>query len=298
MKLSKGLLFIALLIGFFTIGNSAEGAGFVFAKNLTIGVRGVEVTALQQFLIDGGFLKILAPTGYFGPVTRSALGAWQKSVGITPSVGYFGVISRARINATAKQVPIIPTPTAIATTTISVEAPVALAGAPVLLVGTTTVPVVNKRDGSPVRLTIPKIGVDAGFQYTGLKSDGVMEIPNNIFDIGWYTGSVRPGEKGVSVITGHVAQIRGGVAIRQGVFNSLNELRPGDKLYVQNDKGETITFVVRESRSYYPAADATTVFTAADDGTHLNVITCEGIWSPEKLSYSQRLVIFTDVVQY
>ncbi len=81
------------------------------------------------------------------------------------------------------------------------------------------------RSGLPVRLKIPKLNVDAGIQYMGLTPDGVMEIPNNIFDVGWFTGSPRPGEKGNAVITGHVAQIRGGILTKPGVFNNLNELK-------------------------------------------------------------------------
>ena len=162
---------------------------------------------------------------------------------------------------------------------------------------TTSVAIVNTKNGSPVHLKIPKINVDAGFQYNGLTPDGVMEIPNNVVDIGWFTGSVRPGEKGTSVITGHVAQIRGGVLTKPGVFINLKELGVGDTLTVLNDKGESFTFVVRETRNYDPSADATDVFMAKDNGAHLNIITCEGTWHPDQLSYSQRLVVFTDLVR-
>ncbi|MEK7089564.1 MAG: class F sortase, partial [Patescibacteria group bacterium] len=155
----------------------------------------------------------------------------------------------------------------------------------------------NTKNGSPIRITIPKLNVDAKFQYNGLKSDGTMEIPNNVVDVGWFTGSARPGEKGVAVVTGHVAQILGGILTKPGVFKNLNELRAGDTIYVTNDKGATTTFVVRESRLYDPLADATSVFTAKDNGSHLNLITCEGTWNAAKQSYSQRLVVFTDAVK-
>jgi LPXTG-site transpeptidase (sortase) family protein len=145
-----------------------------------------------------------------------------------------------------------------------------------------------------VRLTIPTLGIDAGFQFNGLKADGTMEIPSNITDVGWYTLGPRPGEVGNAIITGHVAQIRHSVVTKQGVFFNLNQLRPGDKLQVQNDKGETITFVVRESRLYDATADATDVFVSKDTRAHLVLITCEGTWNPAQQSYSQRLVVFAD----
>lgn len=166
-----------------------------------------------------------------------------------------------------------------------------------ITVGATSTVIANNANGSPVRLIIPKLNVDAGFQYNGLKSDGTMEIPSNIYDVGWFTGSPKPGEKGDAIITGHVAQIRRGIMTKQGVFYNLSQLQPGDKLYVLNDKGKSITFVVRESQLYDPTADATDVFVSKDNGVHLNIITCEGTWNQAQLSYSQRLVVFTDAVQ-
>ncbi|MDP3957897.1 MAG: sortase [bacterium] len=287
MKKLDRIWFITLLlcVSVTPSGARAEGfssttptVGFTFTHNLALGSRGNDVSALQQFLISGGFLKILTPSGYFGPLTRTALGAWQASVGISPSAGFFGPISRGKINSAATPAPINITP---------------VQGT----AETTSAAVVRNKDGSPVRLKIPKLSVDAGFQHTGLTSDGAMEIPDNIVDVGWFTGSARPGEHGTAVVTGHVAQIRGGIMTKPGVFSDLNELRAGDTLYVQNDKGESITFIVRESRNYDPATNAIDVFTSKDNGVHLNLITCEGAWNPDQLSYTQRLVIFTDVAQ-
>ena len=269
MKVFDKISFIAvtLLVCASVSLNSARAGSFTFTRDISLGARGDDVSALQQFLISGGFLNIPAPTGYFGPLTKATLSAWQAQAGIYPSSGFFGPVSRGKINI------------------------VAAAAA-----GTTSPSVANKVNGSPVRLKIPKLNVDAGFQYNGIK-DGVMEIPNNIVDVGWFTGSVHPGEKGVAIVTGHVAQIRGGIMTKPGVFYNLSELRAGDTIDVLNDKGESVTFVVRESRSYDPTADATDVFTSKDGGAHLNLITCEGTWNPAKTSFSQRLVVFADAAK-
>lgn len=180
----------------------------------------------------------------------------------------------------------------VATTTTTMNAATA---ATTTTVPTTSTPVTNNENGSPARLIVPTLNIDAGFQYTGLKPDGTMEVPSTIYVVGWYTGSVRPGEKGVSIVTGHVAQIRGGVVTKPGVFSNLYEIKVGDKLQVVNDRGETINFVVREVRSYDPTADATDVFTSTDGGAHLNLITCEGMWIPSQVSYTERLVVFADL---
>jgi len=68
-------------------------AGVTFNNNLTVGSKGADVTALQQFL------KISPTTGYFGPKTRDALAAFQKENGIAPAVGYFGPATRKAVNA-------------------------------------------------------------------------------------------------------------------------------------------------------------------------------------------------------
>jgi sortase A len=78
------------------------------------------------------------------------------------------------------------------------------------------------------------------------------------------------------------------------VFDDLHELRPGDKLSVEDDKGTVISFVVREIRSYDYNANAPEVFNSSDGKSHLNLITCEGVWNQATQNYSQRLVVFTD----
>lgn len=296
MKALNKICFVTLLLYIFVVVNSVSAENllsttttdFVFTRNLTVGISGNDVLALQQFLIAGGYLKTIVPTNYFGFLTKTALGKWQISLNIFPSSGYFGSISRGKINIVGtQQIPIhvlAIVPSTTGTTTITVGTGDGVA-------------VTNNGNGSPVRLKIPTLNIDAGFKYTGLTSLGVMEIPNNVIDVGWFTGSVHPGEKGVAVITGHVAQIHGGVVTKPGVFYNLNQLKAGDKLTVLNDKGKSITFVVRESRKYDPTADATSVFVSNDNGAHLNIITCEGTWNPAQLSYSQRLVVFTDAVQ-
>lgn len=69
------------------------------SSNLTLGSKGADVSALQQILIDGGYLKISAPTGSFGPLTRAALAAWQKANNVSPASGYYGPVTRAALAA-------------------------------------------------------------------------------------------------------------------------------------------------------------------------------------------------------
>lgn len=143
----------------------------------------------------------------------------------------------------------------------------------------------------PVRLKIPVINIDATVESLGLTSQGDMDIPKGPDDVAWYKLGTRPGENGSAVIAGHYGTWKNG---QGSVFDNLNKLNQGDKIYVEDDKGTIINFVVRESRRYDPSADAKDVFNSTDGKAHLNLITCEGTWNKDSKSYSERLVVFTD----
>lgn len=144
--------------------------------------------------------------------------------------------------------------------------------------------------GSPVRLVIPVINVDANIQHIGVTPKGEMEVPNNTTDGGWFKLGPRPGEKGSAVIGGHFNGKNG----EKGVFANLYKLKVGDTLYVKDDKGVTLAFTVREKRMYDPGY-ADEVF-SGNTGVHLNLITCDGVWDEAKKSYSKRLVVFADIL--
>lgn len=146
--------------------------------------------------------------------------------------------------------------------------------------------------GSPTRVTVPVIGVDTTSVPVGIAADNTMEIDNNIERTAWYKLGPKPGEIGSAVIAGHYGWVRN----QPSVFNNLNTLKANDSVQVYDDQNNLATFVVRQVRSYDPAADATEVFRSSDGKAHLNLITCEGAWNEALKTYSQRLVVFTDLV--
>ena len=145
--------------------------------------------------------------------------------------------------------------------------------------------------GAPLRLRIPRIGVDAAIEHVGLQSDGSMGVPKDPMNAGWYTLGPRPGEVGSAVLDGHVNWWRGST----GVFENLHTLVAGDIIAVENDRGEVTSFVVRNSKTYTASARADDVFTAADTTPHLNIITCSGAWDSAMQQYEDRLVVFADL---
>ncbi len=142
----------------------------------------------------------------------------------------------------------------------------------------------------PVRLKIPVIDVDSTVIPVGLTSDGAMGVPKGPNEVVWFNLGPRPGENGSAVIAGHYGWKNNIPA----VFDNLHKLSKGDKISVEDEKGVTTTFVVREIRTYSKDDAASDVFASGDGKVHLNLITCTGAWNKAEKTRSDRLIVFTD----
>lgn len=65
-------------------------------SNLKYSMKGQEVSELQEFLVDKGFLTS-SPSGFFGLLTLKAVKNYQLSERL-PSTGYVGALTRAKVN--------------------------------------------------------------------------------------------------------------------------------------------------------------------------------------------------------
>lgn len=148
---------------------------------------------------------------------------------------------------------------------------------------------VAPRAGLPVRLKIPKIDVNAAFEYVGA-TDGIMDVPKGPDNVGWFSPGPRPGETGSAVIAGH----EGWKDDIPAVFDDLHALSKGDPIYILDDAGAMSTYVVREKKTFKEHDDSSSVFLSDDGIAHLNLITCGGVWDAAKKSYPNRLVVFAD----
>jgi len=99
---------------------AAALAGLSFTRDLKMGATGNDVRELQKFLNNAGFRVAESGSGspgnetsYFGRATQSALSRYQKSVGL-PATGFFGPMSRSKIGAVGVPAvtpsPLLPTP--------------------------------------------------------------------------------------------------------------------------------------------------------------------------------------------
>jgi sortase A len=141
--------------------------------------------------------------------------------------------------------------------------------------------------GRPVRLIIPKLGLNAAVEYVGLTTGGAMAAPPAPDTVGWYKLGPRPGNIGSAVIDGHSGYADGTVA----AFDELPRLVKGDRLYVEDANGRRAAFIVTATRLYARNANASDVF-ASTTGRRLNLITCTGSFDVTAGTHSERLVVF------
>jgi len=142
----------------------------------------------------------------------------------------------------------------------------------------------------PVRLVIPKIGVDATVEKVGLTSGRDMASPSGPDTVGWYKFGPRPGNKGSAVIDGH----SGYADDREAVFDDLTKVKVGDTLFVEDATGKRLVFVVRKTKLYARNASAAEVF-GSTKSRRLNLITCTGPYDVAAGTHSKRLVVFAEL---
>lgn len=140
----------------------------------------------------------------------------------------------------------------------------------------------------PRFLTVEKLGIyNARILSMGTTADGAMDVPDNIFDVGWYVGSDKPGSGGTIVIDGH----NGGPNIH-GVFKDLPELGSGDIIKIERGDGKIFTYKVVENVAVSLSesnAYMETAFASPEPGTEsVTLISCTGEWSQVQYTYLSR----------
>ena len=141
--------------------------------------------------------------------------------------------------------------------------------------------------GVPVRLRIPALGLMTAIEPVGLRA-GAMDVPTNVWHVGWFHLGPRPGDVGNAVIDGHLDSTTG-----PAIFLDLHNLRVGDRIYVTDRAGIERGFVVTDLHSYRLTDAPLARIFGPTTGRHLNLITCSGTWQAWEHLYDQRLVVYT-----
>ncbi len=147
-----------------------------------------------------------------------------------------------------------------------------------------------RSDATPVRVTIPAIGVSSSLEDLHRGAAGELDPPKDWDSAGWFSDGIVPGEVGPAVIAGHVDS-----PTAAAVFFRLDELVPGDEVHVAMSDGSTRTFTVdrseRAAKSAFPTSD---VYGTAPT-PQLRLITCDGTFDTATGHYTDNLIVFADL---
>ncbi|MEW1912783.1 class F sortase [Kitasatospora sp. NPDC085895] len=157
--------------------------------------------------------------------------------------------------------------------------------------GPGSAPEAERSASPPVRLLIPRIGVDAPVGPVGLNGDGTVEVPplDRPGRVGWYRDGAAPGLPGPAVLLGHYRTRQG-----PAVFERLPTLRPGDTVRVRQEDGRTVTYRVRAIRQFRKSAFPTDLVYGATPDAQLRLVTCGGTIGKDG-HYSDNIVVLADL---
>ena len=143
------------------------------------------------------------------------------------------------------------------------------------------------------RVRIPEIKVDAPVMDVGLDKDGWIEAPppQDPNMAGWYQNGIAPGQRGTSVVVGHVDNLAG-----PAVFYGLGSLKKGEHVEVTRFDDRVAVFEIYGvevfSKNDFPGARV-----YGDTGQpELRVITCGGGYSKAN-GYDGNVVVFARLVK-
>ncbi len=140
---------------------------------------------------------------------------------------------------------------------------------------------------APVSIRIPSLHVFSRLEDLGVDDDGVMEVPAEPANAGWYELGPSPGSLGPAVVAGHVTWNQA-----PAVFFRLAELRPGDVVQVTRTDDVVADFEVTRVARYPKTAFPTDMVFGAIDHAGLRLITCGGDYEPAAHRYTDNVVAF------
>jgi LPXTG-site transpeptidase (sortase) family protein len=138
----------------------------------------------------------------------------------------------------------------------------------------------------PKQVTLP--GHASAAVHPAATVGGVLKVPENVQQVGWWDGSARAGEPfGSTVIAGHVDSSTGAT----GFFARLLAMKVGDKVTVRADS-HRLKYRVTSVRKVAKKALATDSQALKQTGPHrLVLITCTGNYHRDRGGYDSNLVV-------
>ncbi|WP_063784904.1 class F sortase [Streptomyces sp. TP-A0356] len=141
----------------------------------------------------------------------------------------------------------------------------------------------------PKRIVIPQIAVDAPFTELSLGATGQLNPPpvNDKNLVGWFKDGASPGERGASIVVGHIDTKTG-----PAVFVLLRTLKPGSTVDITRADGVIVRFRVDSVGTFSKAAFPDDRVYADTPNPQLRLITCGGNYNRGVHDYEANVVVF------
>ena len=117
-----------------------------------------------------------------------------------------------------------------------------------------------------------------------------LQLPVNNYDVGWYSGSVKPGQSGAMLLDGRGIE----TGPYYGVFSYISKLVPGDRVSIKRGDGVMLNYIV-VSKEVFKTEEVDmnrmlSVYSGADQG--LNMISTAGAWTSDGSTLDGRVLVF------
>lgn len=144
-------------------------------------------------------------------------------------------------------------------------------------------------DGDPLSIEIASTGIRGFIQKVGVDQHQAVAAPNNVHLAGWFVDSVLPGQKGLSIIDGHVSG-----RSSDGVFKRLPEVNKGDEVTVTMGGGQRFIYRVFATKTVPNDQAAAVLFDQNPSSVNgqLNLITCTGEFDRTTQTYADRVIVY------
>lgn len=142
-------------------------------------------------------------------------------------------------------------------------------------------------DTDPKYISLPTIKGGGYIQKVGIDQRNEVAVPTNVNLAGWFIKTSIPGEKGLSIIVGHVDG-----RSKPGIFKNIEKLKTGDTFTVELGNGKTTKFKVTSQTKINSEKAPSVLFSQHPQNiSQLNLITCGGEYDRKARRYLDRIII-------
>ena len=147
-------------------------------------------------------------------------------------------------------------------------------------------------EGDPLKISIESVGIEGFIQKVGVDQNLAVAAPNNVNLAGWFVDSMLPGQKGLSIIDGHVSG-----RTKDGVFKQLAGVKTGDIVIVTMGGGKEHKYKVFATNTVPHEQAAQVLFDQDPKVTsQLNLITCTGQFDRQSETYADRVIVYAELI--